>query len=124
MEKNQSYKTIDEYIAHCPVEIQNRLKEVRKVIKEIVPDAEERISYQMPAFFQNGVLVYFGAQKNHLGFYPTGSGVEHFKSELGGYSFSKGAIQFPYDKPLPVELIQRITRFRLEENLKKDKSYK
>lgn len=124
MEKNQTFKTIDEYIDQCPSEIQGRLREIRKIIKENAPDAEERISYQMPAFFKHGVIVYFAGQKNHLGFYPTSSGIEHFKAELAGYNFSKGAIQFPYDKPLPAELIRRITQFRLEENLKKVKPKK
>ena len=114
-----AYKTIDEYIATCPKEVQPMLQELRKIIKAAVPDAEEKISYQMPAFFQNGVLVYFGAAKNHIGFYPTGIGVEAFKDELSGYVTTKGSIHLPMDKPLPKELIQKIVKFKVMENLKK-----
>ena len=115
-----TYTTIDEYIAICPKEVQPILKELRAIIKAAAPDAEEKISYQLPAFFQNGVLVYFGASKNHIGFYPTGIGVEAFKDELTGYVTTKGSIHLPMDKPLPKELIQKIVKFKIAENLKKD----
>jgi len=114
-----TYKTIDEYIAIYPVELQPILKELRIIIKSAAPDAEERISYQMPAFFQKGVLVYFAAAKNHIGFYPTGIGVEAFKDELSGYVTTKGSIHLRMDKPLPKELIRKIVKFRVAENLKK-----
>jgi uncharacterized protein YdhG (YjbR/CyaY superfamily) len=113
------YKTIDEYIATCTEEVQPILQELRKIIKAAAPDAEEKISYKMPAFFQNGPLVYFAPMKNHIGFYPTGIGVEAFKDELLGYVTTKGSIHLPMDKPLPKELIQRIVKYKVIENLKK-----
>lgn len=113
------FTTIDEYISSFPEQIQNLLQTLRKEIYSAAPEAEETISYGMPAFKQDGVLVYFAAFKNHIGFYPTGSGIEAFKDKLNGYKFSKGAVQFPFNKPLPLELIKDITKFRLKENLKK-----
>jgi uncharacterized protein YdhG (YjbR/CyaY superfamily) len=118
------YTTIDEYIATCPREIQPKLQELRKIIKAAAPDAEEKISYQLPAFFQNGPLVYFGASKNHIGFYPTGIGVEAFKKELTGYVTTKGSIHLSMDKPLPKELIQKIVKFKVIENLKTPRKIK
>jgi uncharacterized protein YdhG (YjbR/CyaY superfamily) len=91
------------------------------VIKAAAPEAEEKISYQMPAFAQNGILVYFAAHKNHIGFYPTSSGIEKFKDELSAYENSKGAIRFPIDEPIPYELVKKIVAFRLQENLNKVK---
>ena len=108
--------SIDEYIAHCPLLFQGKLQELRAIIRKGAPGAEEKISYRMPAFFLNGPLVYFAAQKNHIGFYPTPSGVTAFKKDLSGYKTSRGAIQFPIDKPLPLQLILRIVRFRVDEN--------
>jgi uncharacterized protein YdhG (YjbR/CyaY superfamily) len=120
MEKNKgSFATIDEYIATCPKEIQTILEELRAFIRATVPEAEEKISYQMPAFALKGILVYFAAQKNHIGFYPTGSGVAAFEKELTSYAHSKGAIRFPIDKPLPWDLIKKIVEFRVAENQKK-----
>jgi uncharacterized protein YdhG (YjbR/CyaY superfamily) len=127
MEGNQvAYKTIDEYIATFPPEIQKKLEEIRATIKAAAPDAEEKISYKMPAFAQKGMLVYFAAWKNHIGFYPIPSGTQAFKQELSAYESSKGAVKFPHNKPLPLDLISRIVKFRLAENLKKaeEKSYK
>lgn len=112
---------IDRYILSFPPEIRERLEQMRQIIKQAAPEAEEVISYQMPAFRLNGILVYFAGYKNHIGFYPTSSAIEAFKNELGQFKWSKGAIQLPYDRPLPVELIERITRFRANENLKKSK---
>ena len=109
-------KSIDEYIAQFPGEIQAIMQSVRKTIKEAAPQASEKISWQMPTFYLHGNLVHFAGQKNHLGFYPGASGVEHFLGELAEYKTSKGAIQFPYKKPLPHELIQRIVKFRVQEN--------
>ena len=112
-------ETIDKYISEYPENIQKILKKVRKIIKEAVPDANEKISYGMPTFYQEENLVHFAANKKHLGFYPTSSGVKNFKEELGNYKTSKGAIQFPYDKPIPYELIKKIANFRLNEVLLK-----
>ena len=109
-------KNIDEYIAGCPEHVREKLKELRATIKKVAPGAEEKISYQMPAFYLNGILVYFAAQTRHIGFYPTSSGVAAFKQEITGYKSSKGAIQFPVDKPLPLDLIARIVQFKVREN--------
>ena len=120
MEENKiTYKSIDEYILQFPLEVQEKLKMLRKVIKESAPDASEKISYQMPTFFLHGNLVHFAAYKKHIGFYPTPSGINTFKDELSEYKSSKGAVQFPLDKPLPYELIREIVKFRVVENKKK-----
>jgi len=113
------YKTIDEYIRTFPSDIQNILEKMRQTVHEVAPQAVETISYQMPAFKLNGVLVYFAAHKNHLGFYPTSSGIAAFKKELAPYKFSKGAVQFPLDKPVPFDLVKKIVSFRVKENSKK-----
>ena len=117
MEKNPSYDTIDEYIAQFTEDIQEILQQIRSVIKEAAPDATEKISYQMPTFFLKGNLVHFAAFKTHIGFYPVPSGVEKFKEELSQYKGGKGSVQFPLDKPMPLDLIRRIVLFRVEENL-------
>jgi uncharacterized protein YdhG (YjbR/CyaY superfamily) len=116
--------TIDEYIHSFPPDIQEILFQVRQTIKKTAPGAMEVISYGMPAFRQNGILVYFAAHKNHIGFYPTSSGIEAFKNELGRYKWSKGAVQFPFDKPIPLDLIDRIVRFRVMEDMKRNKPTK
>ncbi|HEX9061151.1 MAG TPA: DUF1801 domain-containing protein [Clostridia bacterium] len=112
-------KSIDEYIEKYPPKIQEILKTIRNVIKEAAPEAEEKISYQMPTFYLNGNLVYFAACKNHIGFYPTPSGIDAFKNELSEYKGSKGSVQFPIEKALPYELIFRIVTFRVAENIKR-----
>jgi uncharacterized protein YdhG (YjbR/CyaY superfamily) len=122
--KKTTPRTTDEYIAQFPEEIRVLLEGVRKVIKETAPEATERISYGMPGFYQNGMLVWFAGHKSHIGFYPTGEGVEVFKDEFAGYKSSKGAVQFPLDKPIPFELIRKVTRYRVEQNSKKSKRYK
>jgi uncharacterized protein YdhG (YjbR/CyaY superfamily) len=120
MEKSKiEYTTIDEYIAACPKEVQPILKKLRATIKAAAPKAEEKISYRMPAFFQNGVLVYFAAFKSHIGFFPTASGIQSFKKEISAYKNSKGTVQFPLDQPLPFDLIRKIVKFRVSESLKK-----
>ena len=120
MEENKTtFKSIDEYILQFPPEIQETLKTLRIVIKEAAPEAEEKISYQMPAFAYHGNLVYFAAFKNHIGFYPTASGIAAFKNELSAYKGGKGTVQFPIGKPLPYELISRIVKFRVDENIRK-----
>jgi uncharacterized protein YdhG (YjbR/CyaY superfamily) len=110
--------TIDEYIAQFPSDVQTIMNKLRSVIKETAPQAQERISYGMPGFYFKGMLVWFGGYKNHIGFYPTGEGVEAFKSELGGYKISKGAIQLPLDQPIPYDLVRKIVKNRLKANLK------
>jgi len=112
-------KTVDEYIAAYPKDVQTILKKVRAAIRKAAPEAEEKISYQMPAFFQKGVLVYFAAQQKHLGFYPSPKGITAFTRELSSYVTGKGSVQFPYDKPVPYGLIERIVKFRVKETLEK-----
>ncbi len=120
MENNkEGFHSIDEYIATFPEDIQALLEVVRATIKASAPDAEERISYQMPTFALHGNLVYFAALKNHIGLYPTASGIEAFKDELSGYEHTKGAVKFPLNQPLPIELIRKIVQFRVTENLNK-----
>jgi len=113
------FKTVEEYIESKPEEIRAKLLEMRKLIQENAPDAEELISYGMPAYKLNGPLVYFGAFKKHAGFYPTGSAIKKFTAELSAYKHSKGAIQFPLEEDLPVTLIKEIVRWRVKENLEK-----
>jgi uncharacterized protein YdhG (YjbR/CyaY superfamily) len=113
------FTTIDEYIATFPEEIQKILKELRATIKAAAPKAEEKISYQMPTFALKGNLVHFAAYKGHIGFYPAPSGILAFQDELSIYESSKGAVRFLIDQPLPLELISRIVRYRVAENLKK-----
>lgn len=117
-------ENIDQYIANFPVETQKLLRQIRETIHKAVPEAKEVISYGMPAFKQNTVLVYFAGYAKHIGFYPTGSGIEAFKEEFTQYKWSKGAVQFPLDKPLPLELITRITKFKAERDLEKVKKKK
>jgi uncharacterized protein YdhG (YjbR/CyaY superfamily) len=117
--KKVGYISIDEYIATFPEEIQEKLEKLRATIKASAPGAEEKISYQMPAFALKGNLVYFAAYKNHIGFYPTSSGIQAFKQELSVYEGAKGSVKFPLEKPLPLELISKIVKFRVAENLKK-----
>jgi len=104
------------YISTFPESVRLVLEQVRAAIREAAPDAVEVISYGMPAFKQKRVLVYYAAHKNHIGFYPTPSGIEQFKTRLAGYKTSRGAIQFPLDKPMPLDLIKEIVRFRVEED--------
>jgi uncharacterized protein YdhG (YjbR/CyaY superfamily) len=119
VDKSHVIASIDEYIRTYPKNVQKKLSELRLLIRQIAPEAIEKISYQMPAFSLNGNLVYFAAHKNHIGFYPTASGIANFKNELSKYKSSKGAIQFPIDNPLPITLITRIVKFRVNENKKK-----
>lgn len=114
-----TFNTVDEYIAQFPADIQKILESLRKVIKETAPAAKEKISYQMPTFYLHGNLVHFAAYKNHIGFYPTSSGIAAFQQEISNYKNSKGAVQLPLDKPLPYELISKIVEFRVAENIKK-----
>jgi len=111
---------IDAYISGYPEAIRKLLQEIRDTIKKAAPQAEEVISYGMPAFRQNGMLVWYAAFKNHIGFYPIPSGIEAFKDELSAFRGTKGSVHFPFDKPLPVDLISRIVSFRLTENMIKE----
>jgi uncharacterized protein YdhG (YjbR/CyaY superfamily) len=116
--------TIDEYIATFPAEIQSKLQLLRAAVKKAAPQAEEVISYSMPAFRLHGTLVFFAAHTNHIGFYPHGSGIEDFKEQLSGYKLSKGTVQFPFEEPLPLALIAKIVQFRVAENLQRAKEKK
>lgn len=120
MKSNQKkFKNIDEYFLTVPAEIQIKLQQIRETIHKAAPKAVEVISYQMPAFKQHSVLVYFAVFKNHIGFFPTAKPIEIFKKELLEYKTSKGAIQFPLDKKIPLGLISKITKFRAKEDLEK-----
>jgi uncharacterized protein YdhG (YjbR/CyaY superfamily) len=119
---NITIKDIDTYISMQPEIIQPSLEKLRQLIKSVAPEAQEVISYGMPAFKWNGMLVGFAAAKKHIGFYPwNGSTVEHFKDELKSYGTSPGAIRFDNDKPLPLALIKKIVKWRMKENLAKQK---
>jgi uncharacterized protein YdhG (YjbR/CyaY superfamily) len=109
-------RNIDEYISGFPENIQRILEKLRAAIRDAAPEAEETISYRMPAFKMNGILVYFAAHKNHIGFYPTASPIPVFRDELSAYKQTKGAIQFPMDQPIPLELVKKIVEFRVKEN--------
>jgi uncharacterized protein YdhG (YjbR/CyaY superfamily) len=111
------FNTIDDYILGFQGDIQLILHRVRETIRTAAPEAAEKISYGMPTFYLEGNLVHFAAHKNHLGFYPAPSGLEAFRKEIAQYKNSKGAVQFPFDQRVPYELIARIVRFRVAENL-------
>ena len=113
------FTTMDEYISTFPDEVQRILSELRQTIREAAPEAEETINYQIPTFTLNGNLVHFAAFPNHIGFYPTPSGMEAFKDELSGYRRAKGSVQFPIDQPFPLPLIRRIVEYRVQENLER-----
>ena len=112
----RQFKTIDEYISAFPEDIQRILNDLRQAIRDAAPEADETINYQMPTFTLDGNLVHFAAFKNHIGFYPTPSGIEAFKEELSRYKGAKGSVQFPIDEPLPLPLIRRIVEYRVQEN--------
>jgi uncharacterized protein YdhG (YjbR/CyaY superfamily) len=115
---------VEEYISGFPKETQEMLEQLRVTVKKAAPQAVEVISYGMPAFKLNGILVWFAAHTKHIGFYPKASGIEVFKNELSIYKYSKGAVQFPLEEPLPLELITRIIEFRVTENLNLSKTKK
>jgi uncharacterized protein YdhG (YjbR/CyaY superfamily) len=113
----RQFKTIDEYIASFPPDVQQILEKLRMTIKDSAPNAQEAISYGMPAFKLNGDLVYFAAYKKHIGFCPRGpSAIKAFKDELSGYEQSKRTIRFPLDQPIPFDLVKRIVKFRVQQN--------
>ncbi len=109
-------ENVDAYISSFPSETQIKLQTLRSCIRKAAPKAEEIISYRMPAYRCHGVLVYFAGYKNHIGFYPTGSGVQEFKKELSVYKGAKGSVQFPINQSIPTALVTRIVKFRLKEN--------
>ena len=115
MDPKKNPQTIEEYIAIQPAEVQPLLQAIRRTIQEAAPDAEETISYQMPAFKQGKILVWFGAFKDHISLFPKASGIDAFKKRLIPYKISKGTIQFPIDEPLPLDLIADIVRFVVKE---------
>jgi uncharacterized protein YdhG (YjbR/CyaY superfamily) len=121
MESKKVFMTIDDYIAAFPVNVQVKLRGLRQAIRESAPNAEEAMSWQMPTFKLNGNLVHFAAHKNHIGFYPAPSAIEHFKEKLSAYKTSKGAVQFPLVDPVPLGLVKEIVKFRVTENLSKRK---
>jgi uncharacterized protein YdhG (YjbR/CyaY superfamily) len=113
----QQYKTVDDYIKTFPADIQAILEKMRRIVREVVPEAEEVISYQMPAFKLKGKnLVYFAAFKNHIGFYPAPSGIAAFEKELAPYVKGKGTLQFPLNRPIPYDLVRKIVLVRAKEN--------
>jgi uncharacterized protein YdhG (YjbR/CyaY superfamily) len=120
-QESNSLQTVDDYIAGFPDTIQSILQQIRSIIREMVPDAEEVISYQMPTYRLLGNLVHFAAFKHHIGFYPTPTGVEAFQEELALYQHAKGSIRFPLDQPIPYALIRKIVAFRVKETLEKGK---
>jgi uncharacterized protein YdhG (YjbR/CyaY superfamily) len=120
MKTNQpAPQNIGEYIAGFPSDIQEILQTIRITIRNAAPEAEETISYKMPTFTYEGYIVYFAAYKKHIGFYPAPTGYAEFKEELEMYQGGKGTLQFPYDKPIPYDLISRIVMLRVQENLAK-----
>ncbi len=108
--------TIDEYIAGFDGDVKKRLSKMRAIVKKHAPLAEEAMVYGIPSFKLNGNLVHFAAFKNHIGFYPTPSGIEAFKKQLSDYEHARGSVKFPLDRPLPEKLIAEIVRFRVGEN--------
>ncbi len=111
----------DVYLQRFSKDVQHRLQKIRLTVKKAAPQAKEKISYGIPAFTLNGMLVWFAAFKNHIGFYPRTSAIAAFEKELSAYKGAKGSVQFPFDKPLPLPLIRRIVKFRVKENLSKAK---
>ena len=105
-------KNIDSYIAEFPTKVQKSLKQLRKLIKQLIPSATEDIKYGMPTFVLQGNLVHFAAYQHHIGFYPTPAVIIHFEKQLSPYQTSKGAIQFPIDEPLPFDLIEEMVHYR------------
>lgn len=120
MDTNKTaFESIDHYISTFPPDIQDLLESIRQIIREAAPEATEKISYQMPTFAQHGNLVHFAAFKHHIGFYPAPSGIVAFEQELAPFIAGKGTIQFPLDKPIPYELITKIVKYRVAENIAK-----
>ena len=119
MKPGTKFESVDQYIATFPASTKKILKEMRMTIKEAAPDAEEVISYNMPAFKQQGILVYYAGYGKHIGFYPVSSAITAFKKDLSDFELSKGTVRFPLDRPIPFDLVTKIVKFRVAENLKK-----
>lgn len=117
-------REVDDFIARYPADVQEILQKIRAIIREAAPEAQEKLNYGIPTFTLNGNLVHYSALKNHIGFYPTPSGIEKFKTQLSKYSGAKGSVQFPLDQPIPYELIRSITEFRVKEQRAKGKKKK
>lgn len=117
--KAKQANNIDEYIADLPADVQKSMEKVRSTIRKAAPRADEAIKYQIPTFVLNGNLISFAGYMHHIGLYPGSRAIEEFKDELGGYKISKGTVQFPLDKPVPVGLISKITKFCVKRNLAK-----
>ncbi|URN95001.1 MAG: DUF1801 domain-containing protein [Candidatus Pristimantibacillus lignocellulolyticus] len=116
-EKKVVYQSVDQYIAEFPAKTQEILQSLRKKIKQLTPEATEKISYQMPTFALHGNLVHFAAYKNHIGFYPGASGIKAFEHALSSYKSAKGSVQFPINEPLPFDLISEIVKYRVADNI-------
>lgn len=113
--QNLKVESVSEYIRHFSPEIQQNLEELRSAILSVSPDIQETISYHMPAFKTTKVAVYFAAYKRHVGFYPTPSGITAFEKELAAFKYAKGSVQFPIDQPMPLDLVKKMTLFRVNE---------
>lgn len=114
-------RSVNEYIERFPDDVRDRLEAMRSAIMRTAPSAEEYVSYGMPAYKLNGALVYFAAFKNHIGFFATPNAHDAFREDLSRYKSGKGSVQFPFDEPLPIDLIERMVRFRVAENLERVK---
>ena len=112
-------ETVDQYIAAFPADVKKRIQQLRKTIKAAAPKADELISYQMPGYKYFGMLVYFAAYKNHIGFYPGAGGLLEFYKELSSFKSAKGSVQFPHDEPIPYDIISKIVKFRVKQNEEK-----
>ena len=120
MEKSKPIPaTVDEYMADFPADVKKRMQQLRKTIKAGAPNADELISYQMPGYKYFGMLVYFAAYKNHIGFYPGTGGLLEFYKELSSFKSAKGSVQFPHDRPIPYDMISKIVKFRVKQNEEK-----
>jgi uncharacterized protein YdhG (YjbR/CyaY superfamily) len=117
-------KDVEEYIGSFPAGVQQRLQQIRDTIKKAAPQTKEVISYSMPAYRQNGILVYFAGWEKHIGFYPGAGAIAHFKHSLAVYNGAKGSVQFPLGEPLPVDLITNIVLFRLREDAERAEAKK
>ena len=118
---NTDIKTIDQFIANYPENVQEILQKIRQTIHEVAPEAKEKISYGIPTFKLKGNLVHFSAYEHHIGFYPGAGAIVTFKDDLKAYNTSKGTVQFPLDQPIPYDLIKRVTLYRVEQQINKEK---
>jgi uncharacterized protein YdhG (YjbR/CyaY superfamily) len=116
MKSTEPAESVEKYVRDFPTEVKKRLLTLRSMVLELAPEATEKISYRMPAYFLNGRLLYFAAHKNHIGFYPMASGILFMQDKLQGYVHATGSVQFPHDQPLPLKLIRQIIVFRVKEN--------